>query len=58
MPHYTILVPLYREAAVVGGLVSALERLDYPEHLLDVKLLIEPDDPDTLMCMTSPSRKR
>jgi glycosyltransferase XagB len=29
-PIYTILCPVYREAAVVSDLVAALERLDYP----------------------------
>ncbi|GAM98320.1 glycosyl transferase, group 2 family protein [alpha proteobacterium U9-1i] len=47
-PTYTILCPLYREAAVVGDLVAALERIDYPKHALDIKLLIEADDVDTL----------
>jgi cellulose synthase/poly-beta-1,6-N-acetylglucosamine synthase-like glycosyltransferase len=47
-PTYTILCPLYREAAVVAELVAALERLDYPREALDVKLLIEGDDADTL----------
>lgn len=47
LPVYTILVPLYREAAVVPGLITALERLDYPSERLDVKLLVEADDPET-----------
>lgn len=47
-PTYTILCPLYHEANVVPDLVAAIERLDYPRHALDVKLLIEGDDPDTL----------
>jgi len=47
-PTYTILCPLYREANVVPDLVAALARLDYPPHALDIKLLIESDDVDTL----------
>src|SRR5204862_1081534 len=47
LPPYTILVPLYHEAAVVPGLLRALGALDYPPELLDVKLLLEPDDPET-----------
>lgn len=46
-PLYTILVPLYREAGVVPGLVSALASLDYPGEKLDIKFLIECDDLDT-----------
>ena len=48
LPRYTILVPLYKEAAVVGRLLDALERLDYPRAKLDIKLLIEADDHETL----------
>lgn len=47
-PIYTILCPLYREANVAPDLVAALGRLDYPTHALDIKLLIEADDVDTL----------
>ena len=48
LPVYTVLVPAYREPEVLPGLVAALERLDYPRHLLDVKLLLEDDDDETL----------
>ena len=47
LPRYTILVPLYKEAAVVGRLLDALDRLDYPRAKLDIKLLIEADDHET-----------
>jgi cellulose synthase/poly-beta-1,6-N-acetylglucosamine synthase-like glycosyltransferase len=47
-PVYTILCPLYREAAVAPDLMAALARLDYPKEALDIKLLIEGDDVDTL----------
>jgi hypothetical protein len=36
LPRYTILVPLYREAAVLPGLVGALAALDYPGMLAQV----------------------
>ena len=32
----------------VFDLVAALDRLDYPKHALDIKLLVEADDVDTL----------
>ncbi len=48
LPMLTILVPLYREAEVVANLVAAISRLDYPVWRLDVKLLVEADDPDTI----------
>ena len=44
---YTVLVPLYREVAVLPALVAGLSRLDYPSTKLDVKLLLEEDDIDT-----------
>lgn len=47
-PTYTILCPIYREANVAADLVAALSQLDYPTTALDIKLLIEGDDVDTL----------
>jgi len=47
-PTYTILCPLYHEANVVPDLVAAINRIDYPKHALDVKLLVEGDDLETL----------
>jgi hypothetical protein len=47
LPLYTVLVPLYREARVVPRLVLALQALDYPRHLLDIKLIVEADDHET-----------
>jgi cellulose synthase/poly-beta-1,6-N-acetylglucosamine synthase-like glycosyltransferase len=48
LPTYTILVPLYREAAVVGRLLASLRRLDYPRNKLQILLLCEADDTPTL----------
>src|SRR5713226_9585420 len=48
LPIYTILVPLYREANVVHTLVNAIARLDYPRTKLDVKLICEEDDRETI----------
>jgi len=36
LPRYTVLVPLYREAAVLPGLARALGALDYPGMLAQV----------------------
>jgi glycosyltransferase XagB len=43
-PVYSILVPLYREVAVLDQLLAALSALDYPKANLDVVFLIERDD--------------
>jgi cellulose synthase/poly-beta-1,6-N-acetylglucosamine synthase-like glycosyltransferase len=48
LPVYTILVPAYREPEVIPDLLAAIDRIEYPRHLLDVKLLLEVDDPETL----------
>jgi len=48
LPIYTILVPLYREARVVGRLLTSLRRLDYPRRKLQILLLCEADDTPTL----------
>lgn len=47
LPVITILCPLHREAASVPALIAALSRIDYPAHLLDVKLVVEADDAET-----------
>ncbi len=47
LPTYTVLVPLRHEAAMVPGLVRRLEDLDYPPSLLEIRILVEADDPQT-----------
>ncbi len=48
LPVYTVLIPLYREREVAAKVVAAVERLDYPRDKLDVKLLLEEDDRETI----------
>jgi cellulose synthase/poly-beta-1,6-N-acetylglucosamine synthase-like glycosyltransferase len=48
LPVYTILVPLYKEAGIVPRLVRDINALDYPRTRLDVKLLCEEDDLETI----------
>ena len=48
LPVYTILVPLYKEAGIVARLVRDINALDYPRTRLDVKLLCEEDDTETI----------
>ena len=48
LPVYTIIAALYQEASSVDGLLSAIERLDYPREKLDVILAVEADDSETL----------
>ncbi len=48
LPFYTILLPAYHEASVISKLIENLAQLDYPTNRLEVLLLIEKDDEETL----------
>jgi len=48
LPRYTILVPLFREAEVLPALVANLRALDYPATKLDIKLILESVDTETI----------
>ncbi|MFP4027408.1 MAG: glycosyltransferase family 2 protein [Candidatus Brocadiia bacterium] len=48
LPVYSILVPLYKEAEVLPKLLDGLEALEYPKNKLDVLLLLEEGDYDTI----------
>lgn len=51
LPTYTVLVALYREAGVARTLVGALAALDWPKSLLDIKLVCESDDAETVAAL-------
>ena len=44
LPTYTVLVPLFRETAVLPQLLHALSCLDYPTDKLDIKIILEEND--------------
>jgi cellulose synthase/poly-beta-1,6-N-acetylglucosamine synthase-like glycosyltransferase len=48
LPVYTVIAALYREAEVVPQLVEALDKLDYPRGKLDIKIVVERSDRETL----------
>lgn len=48
LPTYTILVPLYREENVVEELIEHLDKLSYPKEKLQILLLLEEDDRETI----------
>lgn len=48
LPLYTILVPMYKEAKTLPVIAAALRRMDYPKAKLDVKLVLEEDDTETI----------
>jgi glycosyltransferase XagB len=47
-PTYTILCPLYKEWSVIPQFVTAMSRMDYPKEKLQVMLLLEEDDKETI----------
>ncbi len=47
-PTYTVLCPLYKEWKVVPQFVNAISRIDYPKDKLQVMLLLEEDDEETI----------
>jgi cellulose synthase/poly-beta-1,6-N-acetylglucosamine synthase-like glycosyltransferase len=48
LPVYTVLVPAYREPEVLALLLEKLGLLEYPSERLDVKVLLEADDRETI----------
>ena len=48
LPVFTVLVPMFREAAVLPKLAQSLRALDYPLGKLDIKIVLEEGDMDTL----------
>lgn len=48
LPIYSILVPAYQEAEIMPQLAQALRGLEWPHHKLDIQLLVEADDPETI----------
>ncbi|MBW5445380.1 glycosyltransferase [Cohnella sp. CFH 77786] len=49
LPVYSVLVPVYKEPEVVPHLIKALINLDYPQEKLDILLLLEEGDSETLL---------
>lgn len=50
-PRYTVLVPVYKEANVINSLIAHLERLDYPREKLEIFIICEADDTDTIQAL-------
>ena len=48
LPRYTVLVPVYKEANVIGELMGNLGALDYPAEKLEILVLLESDDTETI----------
>ncbi len=48
LPVYTVIAAIYREPEIIGDLVKALDALDYPKSKLDIKIVLEQRDRETL----------
>jgi glycosyltransferase XagB len=48
LPVFTVLVPMFREGAMLPRLAQALRELDYPLGKLDIKIVLEAGDLETI----------
>ncbi len=48
LPTYTVLIPAYREPEVIDHLLSSMARMEYPANRLEVLILVEADDAETI----------
>jgi glycosyltransferase XagB len=48
LPVFTVLVPMYKEPAMLPMLAQSLRELDYPLGKLDIKLVLEASDVETI----------
>jgi cellulose synthase/poly-beta-1,6-N-acetylglucosamine synthase-like glycosyltransferase len=48
LPDYTVILPLFREAHMVEGLMAAMNGIDYPRGRLDIVMVCEAEDTDTI----------
>jgi len=48
LPTYSILLPMYHEAATLPNIAASLRAIDYPLSKLDIKLILEQDDDETI----------
>lgn len=44
LPIYTILIPLYKEEEKILSILDFIRSFDYPQHKLDIKIIVEQDD--------------
>ena len=48
LPAYTVLIPMYKEPNVLPIITESLRNIDYPLSKLDIKLILEVDDEETI----------
>lgn len=47
LPTIDVLLPAYREGSVIHQAIGSIREADYPQELLTINVLVEPDDDDT-----------
>ena len=58
LPFYTVLIAAYKEPSVILKLIENLAEMDYPDDRLEVLLLLEQDDHETLEALHSSNPPR
>ncbi len=48
LPVYTVLIPVFHEAKMLAQNLRNMYTLDYPKNKLDIKILMEENDEETL----------
>lgn len=48
LPMYSVLCPLYKEASVLPHFIASMNAMDWPKEKLDILLLLEEDDKETI----------
>jgi cellulose synthase/poly-beta-1,6-N-acetylglucosamine synthase-like glycosyltransferase len=48
LPTYTVLIPAYHEPEVINHLMASIARMEYPVNRLEVLILVEGDDDETI----------
>lgn len=53
LPIYTVLIPVYKEKEVIKQLIKNIDGFDYPKYKLDIRILLEEDDKETIEAVRS-----
>jgi len=51
LPTYCVMLPCYKEGAVIPQLIKNIDNLDYPKDKLQVMIVVEDDDYETLQAI-------
>jgi len=51
LPKYTIISPMYKENTILPQFINAMRMLDYPKDKLQILLILEEDDEETIRAL-------